>query len=239
MKVLVIAAHPDDEVLGMGGTIKKLTRAGNDVKIIIMATGITSRRSTNYKNSNTYEISDNTIETMKIQIEKLRADAIRSSKILGVKNIEFEDFPDNEMDIVSNLEITKRIEKSISDFKPDTIFTHSKYDINVDHRALFDATITATRPKQRSNVKEVISFEVPSSTEWDFPSKFSPNIFVDIHKELPFKLKALKEYKTELEKFPHPRSLESLEIISKRWGTVSGFLSAEAFCLVRQLKNKF
>ncbi|WP_016939520.1 PIG-L deacetylase family protein [Nitrosopumilus sp. SJ] len=239
MKALVVAAHPDDEVLGMGGTIKKLTRAGNDIKIVIMATGITSRRSTNYKNSNSYEIDEQTSKTMKTQIEKLRQDAIRSSKILGVKKIEFEDFPDNEMDIVSNLEITKRIEKSIFDFKPDTVFTHSQYDVNVDHRAIFNATITATRPKQKSTVKEVISFEVPSSTEWYFPSRFSPNIFVDIHKELPFKLKALKEYKTELEKFPHPRSLESLEIISKRWGTVSGYLSAEAFYLVRQLKSKF
>ena len=239
MKILVIAAHPDDEVLGMGGTIKKLTKTGNEVKIIIMATGITSRRSTNYRNSNSYEINDNTLETMRKQIEKLRLDAIRSSKILGVKNIEFEDFPDNEMDIISNLEITKKIEKTISDFQPDTVFTHSKYDINVDHRALFNATITATRPTKKSNVKEVISFEVPSSTEWYFPSEFSPNIFIDIHKELPFKLKALNEYKTELEKFPHPRSLESLEAISKRWGTVSGFLAAEAFCLVRQLKDQF
>ena len=239
MKVLVIAAHPDDEVLGMGGTIKKLTQTGHNVKIVIMATGIVSRRSTNYKNSQTYDVNSKTQKTMKKQIKQLQKDAIRSSKILGVQDIKFEDFPDNEMDIVSNLEITKKIEKIISDYKPDTIFTHSKYDINVDHRALYNATITATRPRKKSNVKDVISFEVPSSTEWDFPSQFSPNIFVDISNELSTKLKALKQYKTEIEKFPHPRSLESIEIISKRWGTVSGFNAAEAFCLVRQLKNKF
>jgi LmbE family N-acetylglucosaminyl deacetylase len=239
MKVLVIAAHPDDEVLGMGGTIKKLTQTGHNVKIVIMATGITSRRSENYKNSQTYVANPKILKKMDIQIKQLQKDAIRSSKILGVKDIEFEDFPDNELDTISNLEITKKIEKIISVFNPDTIFTHSKFDINVDHRSLYNATITATRPRNKSNVKDVISFEVPSSTEWDFPSQFSPNIFVDISKELPFKLKALKQYKTEIEKFPHPRSLESVEIISKRWGTVSGFNAAEAFSLVRQLKNKF
>jgi len=239
MKFLVIAAHPDDEVLGMGGTIKKLTKTGHDVKIVIMSTGITSRRSINYKNSQIYDTNPETAKIMKNQIKKLQKDAIRSSKILGVKDIEFEDFPDNELDIVSNLEITKKIEKIISDYRPDTVYTHSKFDINVDHRALYNATLTATRPRNKSNIKDVISFEVPSSTEWDFPSQFSPNIFVDISNELSSKLNALKQYKTELEKFPHPRSLESVEIISKRWGTVSGFKAAEAFCLVRQLKTKF
>ena len=239
MKVLVVAAHPDDEVLGMGGTIKKLTKSGNEVKILFMATGITSRRSINYKNSESYKVNEKVVETMKKQIKQLQEDAKRASKIMGVKNVEFENFPDNEMDTVSNLQITKRIEKTIYNFKPDTIFTHSEYDINVDHRKLYEATITATRPRKNSNVKDIISFEVPSSTEWYIPSRFSPNIFVDISKELPFKLKALKEYKTELEKFPHPRSVKSLEIISKRWGTVSSFYAAEAFCLVRQLKNKF
>lgn len=238
MKVLVIVAHPDDEVLGMGGTIKKLTKDGNDVKIIFMATGISSRRSTDYTNSHSYNVDQKIVETMEKQIKKLRNDAKRALKMLNVKDIEFEEFPDNEMDIISNLQITKRIEKAIKNYKPDTIFTHTQYDVNVDHRALYEATITATRPSSNSSVKEIISFEVPSSTEWYFPSKFSPNIFIDISKELPFKLKALKEYKTEIKKFPHPRSVKALEIISKRWGTVSGFQAAEAFSLVRQLKNK-
>lgn len=235
MKHLIIAAHPDDEVLGMGGTIKKLTNENNDVKIVIMATGISSRRSSNYKNSTRYDMDDHTLKEINKQISELRRDAKKASSILGVKDIEFEDFPDNEMDTVSNLQITKKIEEILRSYKPDIVYTHSQFDINVDHRALYFATITATRPKKSQNVKEVISFEVPSSTEWYFPSAFSPNIFVDINKEIQFKLRALKAYKNELQKFPHPRSIEALDIISKRWGSVSGFKNAEAFYLVRKL----
>lgn len=237
MKVLVIAAHPDDEVLGMGGTITKYVKNGHELKIIIMATGIVSRRSSGYTNSTNYQTNKKTMEKMERQVSALQKDAIKAAKIMGVKNIEFMDFPDNEMDKVSNLEITKKIESSITGFRPDVIFTHSQNDINVDHRMLYDATITATRPHSKYQVKEVISFEVPSSTEWYFPAKFSPNMFIDISKELATKIRALSAYKTEIRDFPHPRSEEGLEVIARRWGTVSGFSAAEAFCLVRQFKN--
>jgi LmbE family N-acetylglucosaminyl deacetylase len=194
-----------------------------------------ARRSGDYNNSSKYSVSDELMNDMGKQISQLQKGAKNALSILGVKNIQFEDFPDNEMDMISNLEITKKIETIIDEFGPDTVYTHSKHDINVDHRQICDATITATRPKKNSNVKEVISFEVPSSTEWYFPQKFSPNIFVDISKELKFKLKAMQAYKNELREFPHPRSIEALEIIAKRWGTVCGFNAAEAFCLVRSL----
>jgi len=237
MKILVIAAHPDDEVLGMGGTIKKLTKNGNDVKIVIMATGISSRRSSNYKNSTKYEVDDQTLKKINEQILRLRKDAKNASTILGVRDIQFESFPDNEMDIVSNLQITKKIEEIIQSYKPDVVYTHSQFDINIDHRALYFATITSTRPKKNQNVKEVLCFEVPSSTEWYFPSAFSPNVFVDISEEIQFKLRALKAYKNELQEFPHPRSLEAISAIGKRWGSVSGFKNAEAFYLVRKLQH--
>lgn len=201
MKHLIIAAHPDDEVLGMGGTIKKLTRNGEDVKIVIMATGISSRRSSNYKNSTKYEIDDQILKKINAQILKLRKNAKNASAILGVRDIQFESFPDNEMDIVSNLQITKKIEEIIQSYNPDTVYTHSQFDINVDHRALYFATITATRPKKNQNVKEILCFEVPSSTEWYFPSMFSPNVFVDISREIQFKLRALKVYKNECKSF--------------------------------------
>ena len=237
MKVLVIAAHPDDEVLGMGGTITKYVKNGDSVKIIIMATGVFSRRSSNNMNANVYEVDDSILEKMSKQVQNLQKDAIKASKIMGVKDIEFLDFPDNEMDKKSNLEITKKIESIILEFKPDIVFTHSQHDVNIDHRMIYDATITATRPFSKFKVKEVISFEVPSSTEWYFPSKFSPNMFIDINKELPTKIKALSAYKTEINNFPHPRSTEGIEVIAKHWGTVSGFNASEAFYIVRQLKD--
>lgn len=237
MKNLVIVAHPDDEVLGMGGTIKKLTKNDNDVKIVIMATGISSRRSSDYKNSTKYEINDQTLKKINEQINNLRKDAKKASNVLGVKDVQFEHFPDNEMDTVSNLQITKKIEEVIQSYKPDVVYTHSQFDINVDHRTLYFATITATRPKKNQTVKEVLCFEVPSSTEWYFPSTFSPNVFVDINEEIQFKLKALRAYKNEIQQFPHPRSLEAISAIGKRWGSVSGFKNAEAFYLVRKIQS--
>jgi LmbE family N-acetylglucosaminyl deacetylase len=237
MKVLVIVAHPDDEVLGMGGTLRKLSVKNHDIKVVFLATGIAARRSDKFRNETKYEINKTLIKKMEEQIKKLRLDAKRALKILGIENIEFFDFPDNEMDMVSNLEITKTIENIIKKFKPDVVYTHTKNDINVDHRAIFNATITATRPSTRVNVKKVICFEIPSSSEWNFGDTFSPNIFVDIKRELSYKKKAIRAYKTELKKFPHPRSVNSLDIIAKRWGTVSGFEASEAFELIRELDN--
>jgi len=238
MKILVIAAHPDDEILGMGGTIRKYTDAGNMVKIVIMATGILARRSSNLKNSSEYSMTKKEIEIAELQLKELRKDSKKAAKIVGVSDIEFLDFPDNEMDTVSNLQITKSIEKIIETFNPDIVYTHSQNDVNIDHRIIHNAVITATRPTSNTSVKTVFSFEIPSSTEWNFKLPFSPNVFVDISKELSKKIKALEAYKSELREYPHPRSKDGLEAIAKRWGTVSGFNAAEAFCLIRELKNK-
>jgi len=221
----------------MGGTIKKFTSQGNDVKIVIMATGIEARRSIDYKNTSNYKIPKNDSKIMKKQIKDIQVHAKKAATMLGTKQIEFLDFPDNEMDKITNLEITKSIEKIIELFKPDKIFTHSPYDVNIDHRLIYQATLTATRPNSKTSVDELYSFEVPSSTEWNFHTSFQPNVFVDISKTLKFKLKAMSVYKTEIKEFPHPRSLQALESIGKRWGSISGFKAAEAFCLVRQLQK--
>jgi len=238
MNILVIAAHPDDEILGMGGTIAKYTKNGDVVKIVIMATGITSRRSDNLKNKTKYKISKKTEQNMYEQIKELRKNAIKAAKIIGVKDIEFMEFPDNEMDLVSNLEITKKIEEVINEFDPTIVYTHSSNDVNIDHKMIYNATITATRPSKNSRVEKVITFEIPSSTEWTFSSDFSPNIFVNIEKELSKKIKALEAYKSEIREFPHPRSIEALKMIAGRWGSVSGFNAAEAFCLIRELRKQ-
>ena len=237
MNILVIAAHPDDEVLGMGGTIKKYTKLGHNVKIVIMATGITSRRTIEYKNSIDYKLDQKILPTLNKQISQLRNESKKAAKILGVKNIEFLNFPDNEMDLMSNLEITKSIEKIINSFQPEIVFTHHSNDINIDHKICHTSTLTATRPKKNSIVRKVFSFEVPSSTEWSFPSNYFPNVFVDISKEISVKKRALQVYKNEIQKFPHPRSTEAIEIISKRWGSVCGFNHAESFFLVRDIEK--
>ena len=234
MKVLIIVAHPDDEVLGMGGTILKHSNNGDIVKIVYLATGITSRRSINFQNNTSYEQNNKLLKKMDIQIKELREDVKKSCRILKVKNWTFYDFPDNEMDNIPLLKIIKVIEKEIQDVNPDRIYTHHFNDLNVDHRVVFNAVLTACRPIGNS-IKELISFEVPSSTEWNFPTQFNPNYFIEIKSELPSKLKAIKCFKNEIRKYPHPRSVENLKNISNRWGAISGKIAAEAFEIVRKI----
>jgi len=235
MKALVFVAHPDDEVLGMGGTILKHSQKGDIVKIVYLATGITSRRSTNFQNNESYDQDENKIKAMQKEIKELRKDAKRSCNILKVKNFEFYDFPDNEMDSIPLLKIIKVIEKEIKEINPDRVYTHHFHDLNIDHRTVFNAVLTATRPIG-TNVKEVISFEIPSSTEWNYPTQFNPNYFIDIKSQLSSKIKAMKAYKNEMGDFPHPRSVENLKNVSERWGSVSGKKAAEAFEIIRKIE---
>ena len=235
MRVIIFVAHPDDEVLGMGGTILKHSQNGDFVKVVYLATGITSRRSTNFQNSVSYEQNENKTNQIQKEIKNLRNDAKKSCNILKVKDSKFYDFPDNEMDSVPLLKIIKVIEKEIKETKPDRIYTHHFHDLNVDHRTVFNAVMTATRPI-RLNVKEIISFEVLSSTEWNYPMQFSPNYFVDIKSQLSAKIKAMKSYKNEIRNFPHPSSVENIKNVSQRWGSVSGKKAAEAFEIIRKIE---
>ena len=234
MKVLIIAAHPDDEILGMGGTILKHAKNGDIIRTIYLATGITSRRSLGQTNSVKYDVTKKEKNEMQNQINELRKNAKKANDILNVNSIEFYDFPDNEMDTVSLLKIVKTIENEIQKFKPKKIYTTHKGDLNVDHQITFQATLTACRPGT-SSVKEILSFEVPSSTEWNYPISFTPNLFIDISKELSKKLKAMACFKNESRKFPHPRSSKNLESIAYRWGSVSGTQAAEGFEIIRKI----
>lgn len=235
MKILVIVAHPDDEVLGMGGTILRHTQNGDSVKIIYLATGITSRRSLNYQNNSQYEKTNNP-KTVQSQIDDLRNDAKRSCRILKVKESKFYDFPDNEMDSISLLKIVKIIEREIQSTKPDKIYTHHHHDLNIDHRIVFNAVLTACRPLN-SFPKEVITFEVPSSSEWNYPANFNPNYYVNIKSQLASKIKAMEAYKNEIRHFPHPRSVKNLKNVAERWGSVSGNYAAEAFEIIRKIEK--
>ena len=225
MNILIIAAHPDDEVLGMGGTIAKHTSKKDNVSIDYLATGITSRNKNNSK-----KIKENNLK----DIKKLQNDAKKSAKSLKVKNVKFYDFPDNKMDGVELLDIVKIVEKEIRTLKPERIYTNHYNDLNVDHRVVFNATITACRPSSTLSVKEILCFEVLSSTEWNFPYNFNANYFVNIKGHIEKKIKAMKFFSGEIRKFPHPRSPENIRHAAGRWGTISGFLEAEAFELIRK-----
>ena len=236
MRILVVVAHPDDEVLGMGGTILKHTQKADAVKIVYLSTGIMSRRKSGYVSKESYVFNRTEIPKMENEVRNLQNNAKKACKVLGVKRYEFFDFPDNEMDSLSLLKIIKIVEAEIKKVKPDRIYTNHFGDLNVDHRVVYNATLTACRPIS-SRVPELACFEVPSSTEWNYPQSFNPNYFVNITNQLDKKIKAMKMYKNEIRKFPHPRSLENLKNVSLRWGSVSGNKAAEAFEIIRRIEK--
>lgn len=236
MNILVIVAHPDDEILGAGGAILKHTQKGDIVKIIYLATGITSRRKSGHHNISSYESKTNDVKHMKKEIEDLRNDARKACSLLKVKNVKFYEFPDNEMDSIPLLKVVKTIETEIEMHKPTRVYTHHYGDLNVDHQIVYEATLTACRPVN-TTVKELICFEIPSSTEWNYPITFNPNYFINIKSQLEIKIKAMEAYKNEIRKFPHPRSSENLRVVAKRWGGVSGNEAAEAFEIIRMIEK--
>jgi LmbE family N-acetylglucosaminyl deacetylase len=222
--ILAIAAHPDDEVLGSGGTMARFTLEGNDVYTLILGEGITSRDKKRMRVKRGGEIVE------------LRKQAENANKILGVKKVYTFGFPDNRFDTVPLLDIIKTIEEIKEALKPDIVFTHHYGDLNIDHQITFKAVMAACRPTKDESVKEIYSFEIPSSTEWNAPSSltyFMPDYFVDVSKSLKVKINALKEYETELRDFPHPRSLKAVELNAKLWGVKMGFEAAEAFKTIR------
>jgi LmbE family N-acetylglucosaminyl deacetylase len=222
---LVLAAHPDDEVLGCGGTIARMADKGVRVHIAILADGVGARASDARPDP--------------AELGRRRGAAERSAEILRATSIEFDDLPDNRMDSVPLLEITKRVEGLIARYRPDTVLTHHGGDLNIDHRRVHQATLTACRPQGDHPVRTILCFEVPSSTEWQAPGShipFAPNWFVDISLTLERKLAALDAYASELRAWPHPRSRQAVAHLARWRGASIGSEAAEAFMLARHLQ---
>lgn len=224
--VLVVAAHPDDEVLGCGGTIARHSDLGDHVQILIAAEGSTSRQS----NRDRTLVAD--------ELSSLEAAAHKAADILGAKGVELLNLPDNRLDSLDRLDLIKQIEERISLYKPDIVYVHHSGDVNVDHRRLHEAVVTACRPIPGHHVRRLISFEVVSSTEWQPPRSgfdFYPNIFIDIENQFKRKQEALHAYMTEMRPWPHARSIQAVEHLARLRGSQVGVEAAEAFCLLRQL----
>lgn len=226
MNVLVIAAHPDDEVLGCGGTIARLAAEGAAVSILILANGLTSRADFD-------PVKD--ADRLRVHHERARS----AGALLGAREVNLAGFPDQKMDTVPLLDITQTIEREIARVRPETVFTQHGGDLNMDHVITFRATLTATRPIAGGPVKRVYSYEIPSSTEWafaQFEPRFQPSVFFDIETQLETKIAAMAIYESEVRAFPHPRSPEALRVIARRWGSATGLHAAEAFHCVRDLR---
>ncbi len=219
--ILVVAAHPDDEVLGCGASIAKHARAGDSVHVLILADGETSR--------------------IGVGPERVpsREDQCRGAcDILGVTSVTFSRLPDNRMDTVDRLEIIRLIETAIAVRAPDTIYTHYTFDLNNDHAIVSHSVTVACRPKPAQTVKQLLFFEIPSSTEWRPPSavSFAPNWFNDVSTTLDAKCTAMQCYTSELLEFPHPRSLQGIRSLAQWHGAGSGCAAAEAFVLARSIE---
>ncbi|MDO8435355.1 MAG: PIG-L deacetylase family protein [bacterium] len=219
--VLVVAAHPDDEVLGCGGTIVKWVREGAQVYTLIFGEGPWSRYSDRAEGFGQADVQ---------QVSTFTAEAAR---ILGTTETFTFKFPDNQFDRVPLLDLVKTVEDIKARVRPDVVLTHSRADLNIDHQLTYRAVLTACRPHPEETVREIYSFEIPSSTEWNYPQAFQPNYFVNIGVALDQKIAALRCYATEMKAFPFPRSEEALRAIAMRWGSVAGMSAAEAFEVIR------
>ena len=222
-KVLIIVAHPDDETFGCAGYIKKLSLNRNKVSIISFTNGVGARQNQNLK-----------------KIKERKKSSINASKILGFKWLAQYDYSDNELDKISLLNIIKIIEKHKKKFNPHIVLTHNFSDLNIDHRKIAEATLTAFRPEPNEKLEQFLTFEVPSATDYRIlrnKKNFLPNFFVNIEKYLKFKIRAIKNYKKELKPYPHSRSISGIKNLNKIRGNQSGLKYAEAFEIIRKIEK--
>jgi LmbE family N-acetylglucosaminyl deacetylase len=225
-RIVVIAAHPDDEVLGCGATMAWHVARGDRVDVLIVAEGVTSRDSRRDELSRAEAL------------RQLRETARSANDVLGTSNLEFGGYPDNRLDSVDLLDIIKTVESFLARVSPAVIYTHCGSDLNVDHRIVSQAVSTASRPMPGVETRTLLNFEVASSTDWQtsgaFPP-FVPNWFVDVSATLAKKVEALTVYSEEMRPWPHARSIKAIEHLARWRGATVGVDAAEAYVVGRHL----
>ena len=218
-RVVVIAAHPDDELLGAGGTLARHVRAGDEVHAIVVADGAGSRYPAEL-------------------VSSLEKQARRAGEVIGFTSLQFLQLPDQRLDTIPLIELTQRLEGVLDEIGPDTVYTHFPEDVNTDHGLVARGAWTACRPYARPRVRKFAVFETPSSTEWAWSmpgTDFRPSLFVDVTDTLETKIAAMECYETELRDYPHPRSSRALRERAAYWGSHIGRLAAEPFIVLREV----
>jgi LmbE family N-acetylglucosaminyl deacetylase len=217
--VLAVVAHPDDEVLGAGGTLARHRQRGDQVRVVFLADGVSSRGSDTQA------------------AERRIAAARKANSVLGAGEPGFLGLPDNKLDTLPLLDIVKALEAVIAEINPDTIYTHHAGDLNIDHVICHRAVMTACRPLPGTRVDRILAMEVASSTEWapHSASVFNPTCFVDISATMDLKRRALEAYGEEMRDFPHARSYQALEAVAHCRGASVGLAAAEAFMVLREI----
>ncbi len=220
--ILIIAAHPDDEVLGCGATMARHTHHGDNVGVVFVSDGVGARNS-DFENN----------------LKKRKESALKALKILGADCLSFLDFPDNRLDTIPFLDIVQPLEDIINAFNPSIVYTHHYGDLNIDHAIVHRAIMTACRPLPHTPIEEIYSYEVVSSTEWGLQGAyFQPNRFVDVSDFFSKKIEAIQAYHEEMRLFPHSRSIEHIDALAVHRGATVGLKKAEAFFLVRAIHGR-
>jgi LmbE family N-acetylglucosaminyl deacetylase len=221
MNILVIATHPDDEVLGCGGAIARHTSRGDRVEVVVVTRGAPDLYSED-------------------QVATLRKELHEAHDILGVSVAHFLDFPAPKLDAVPLHELADSLAARLRDYRPDVVYLPHRGDLHSDHRAVFQSALVAARPVGAPFIRRLLSYETLSETEWAAPNiadVFLPNVFIDITDFLEKKKQAMAAYRSQVKEFPHPRSLPSLEFLAGLRGVTVGFRAAEAFQLVREIEK--
>jgi len=217
MKILVIAPHPDDEVVGCGGTIAKHAEKRDEVYLCIMTKGYTP------------DWPEEILKNRPKEVEKV-------NKILGIGKTYFLDFPTVKLDTIPQKNLNDSIFQVVTEVKPEIVYMPHKGDLNKDHRLVFEATLVATRPVGEHKVRKMLSYETLSSTEWGNPIEaFIPNVYINVSETIERKIEAMKVYESEMKPYPHPRSLEVVDALARKRGSEVGVKFAEAFVLIKEL----